>query len=67
MKYECPVCKADLIHKRIDDGVEIHRINKNGKVKLLDSSSDGCDEVYCSKNTNHEIPEELYEAVLDIV
>ena len=66
-KIECPVCHATLIHKRVDDGFDTHKISKNGKVTPLASKSNGYDEVYCSKNLDHIIPDDLVIEVLDLV
>jgi len=67
MKFECPVCKAELVHKRIDDGFDTHRIHRNGKVEFITSKSNGCEDVYCSKNADHKIPAKLAAAVIDLM
>lgn len=67
MKFECPVCKAELVHKRIDDGFDTHRIHKDGTTEFIASHSNGCDEVYCSINADHKIPDKLAEAVMELL
>ena len=65
--FECPTCKANLIHRRVNDGYDLYRISKNGKTKYLGSKSNtDCDEVYCSKNQNHLIPKYLQNAVFSM-
>lgn len=67
MKIECPVCKAQLEHKRRDDGVILNLINKDGSgVKEVGNRSDGYDQIYCSADESHELPEELQEKALEI-
>lgn len=65
--FECPVCKATLNHRRVDDGSTHHSISKKGKIEITGERSDGYDEVTCSKNSDHEIPTDLQEAVLSLV
>jgi len=60
MKLECPVCKAELVYKKVDDGFDSYRICKSGRVKRLASKSHGYDQTYCSKNADHKIPIELH-------
>jgi len=67
MKYECPVCKAELEHKRVDDGFIINRISKHGVAAELANESDGYDTVKCSRNSGHAIPGKLRQHVLNIV
>lgn len=67
MKIECPVCKAELIHKRVDDGCDVWLIKKNSAKKFITSKSDGYDKVYCSKNANHKIPSVLEDRVIEIL
>jgi len=66
-KFECPVCHATLVHKRIEDGFESHRISRNGRVTCIGSKSNGGDEVNCSKNAQHIIPTEMIREVIDLV
>lgn len=67
MKIECPVCKAQLEHKRRDDGVIINRINVDGSgVKEIANKSNGYDQIYCSADESHELPSELQEIALNI-
>lgn len=67
MKYECPVCKSELIHKRIDDGVETHLIHKDGTTECIGSKSNGGTDVYCSKDADHKLPNKLVEAVIELL
>jgi len=67
MKIECPECKSTLVHRRIDDGFRSHKISKGGKVTLISEKSEGSDEVYCSCNPNHKIPDKLSNKVMDLV
>lgn len=67
MKYECPVCGAKLEHERIDDGIIVNRIKKDGEVVEMGNKSNGGNYVYCSKNKSHDIGQDLVEAVLDLV
>ena len=67
MKYECPVCKADLIHKRIDDGFDTYRIRKDGTREHTASKSNGSDWVWCSKNEDHYVPQKIIVAVVELV
>lgn len=66
MKYECPECKATLVHKRVSDGFETYKISKMGIVTCIASKENGGDEVYCSKNADHKIPSELGRKIVDL-
>ncbi len=67
MKYECPICHAELEHERINDGYIVHRIKKNGEVIEQANHSDGNDNVRCSETLSHEIPDRLINEVIDLV
>lgn len=67
MKIECPICHAHLIHREDREVFKSHRITKSGKVKFLCLRNTGGDEVMCSKNANHPIPDELVTKVIDLV
>jgi len=65
--FECPTCKANLKYRRVvNDGYDLYRINKNGKTKYLGSKSNGYSEVYCSKDQDHLIPNDLRNAAFYI-
>jgi hypothetical protein len=67
MKYECPICQALLNHEREDDGIICNEVSKSGEVIEVYNDNNGGDRVYCSNVSSHEIPQNLYQAVLDIV
>lgn len=67
MKFSCPICGAELHHKRTDDGYRINRIHRDGTVELIGENSNGCDEVYCSENEEHKITQKLVNKILDLV
>jgi len=63
--FECPECKAQLVHKNVTDGFETHTITRNGKhIGVIASEDKGHDEVYCSKNANHYVPLEIINEVV---
>ena len=67
MIYECPICQATLDHTREDDGIVRHEISKSGDVIEVYNDSNGEDSVYCTNDSSHEIPQEMVQAVIDLV
>ena len=67
MRYECPICQSALSHEREDDGIIRNEISKSGEVTEVYNDSNGGDRVFCSKNSDHEIPNELVQAVIYLV
>jgi len=67
VKIECPVCKGTLIHEHSRDGVAIHEIDSDGKVIDFKDHDNSGGTVYCKTNSDHEIPNELLNKVLDCV
>lgn len=65
--FECPICKSDLVHRKMLDGFEINRISKGGRIRNINSVDNGSDYVWCSANSNHIIPPELMEEVFKLV
>ncbi|MFS1429400.1 hypothetical protein LMH73_020215, partial [Vibrio splendidus] len=61
MKLECPVCKSNLHHKRVDDAETINEISPEGQVTEITSDSNGSDSIYCSKDRRHKIPRVIYD------
>ena len=64
MTIKCPICGSELLAKRIDDGITINRIELNGEITELSNKSNGYDEIICSKNENHVIPNDLQLKVM---
>ena len=67
LKMECPICKSLLRVERIDEGVIIYGISRKGNVKEIGNNSNGSTRIYCSKNSNHVIPSDTQEEVLDLI
>lgn len=67
MKYKCPVCGSNLQHERVDDGFTINEISPTGEVEMLNEKSNGYDRVFCSKDEEHKINDELRDAVFKLV
>ena len=67
MKFECPICKSTLTHERIDDGTTTSEISKDGEVKEVYSNSNGSDSVSCSNQSDHELPDDLVQSVIELV
>lgn len=66
-EYMCPVCKGEIIHERVDDGITQNLITYDGEVKELINKSDGYDSIYCTIDKNHSIPSDLQEEILDLI
>ena len=63
----CPICGSAIRVKRIDDGVSMIEIAKDGITwESKGSHSDGSTLVYCSNDEEHELPHRLIEKCLDI-
>ena len=70
MKYECPLCKANLIHTRINDGKiisELYSFESEIKKNIILDESHGEDIVECSKDKKHEIPIDLQMKTIELV
>lgn len=65
MKWECPVCKGQLIIERIDDGTVQVLVEKDKSFTELVNQSDGSTSVYCSIDSKHKIPTKLQEELMD--
>jgi len=66
-KYVCPECGSSLKHERRDDGYERHEITPDGDVTVISSDSDGYNSVYCSYDSDHDIPVDLINEVIVLV
>lgn len=66
MKYECPVCGGKLLHTRVDDGYTKRLIASDGMFENAGEKSNGYDEVICIKDSDHDIPSDLIDAVLNL-
>lgn len=66
-EFKCPVCGAELLHNRIDDGEILNRITRQGVVEEICNDSNGFDLVYCSLDKYHKLPDKLVEKVLNLV
>ena len=64
---ECPICKAPIHYKRVDDDIVINEIGPYGEVIELSNESDGYEVMYCSKNKEHQLPLEIYQTILDLI
>jgi hypothetical protein len=67
IKYECPVCLSNLGHIRTENEIGGHIINKDGTIVDAGGKCNGDDEVFCTNNKQHDIPEELIQKVLDLI
>jgi len=66
MKWECPICKGELIIERVDDGTLQVLVNRNdASFTELVNISDGSTSVYCSIDNKHIIPQELQDELMD--
>ena len=67
---ECPVCKGQIVHKRINDDDEFMYFNKDGTYEHIHGKSDGYNEIYCINDKSHDLGEigdivfELSEGVM---
>lgn len=56
---KCPVCRSNISHRRIDDGITEHDlfIDKDGKPNICESGSDsnGYDEFECPTSPSHKL------------
>jgi hypothetical protein len=70
-KIECPICGANIVHRRVDDGFDSHIIKRDGTVVAVVSKSNGFeilyDEFMCSHNTDHHLTQELEIACMDLI
>lgn len=64
--FRCPVCGGNIHHERVDDGKDVGRITENGEYEFLSSKSNGHDRIFCAVDDDHEIPDDLHEAALEI-
>ena len=62
----CPVCGSPIRVKRVDDGESVIEINEEGLWTEIGADSNGYTSVYCSKDEEHDLPEDLKEAALEI-
>lgn len=67
MRFECPICKSKLEHERIDDGFIINEISFDGEATEVANNSNGATIVRCTENHSHKLPEELIDAVIDLI
>lgn len=67
MKIECPICQAELIHRKIDDGFVCRSISKDGQTKIISQRNNGSDEIMCSKNAEHEISDDMNEKAMNVI
>ena len=59
---KCEICGSNIMIRRVDDGVTLVELLSDGSCKEHGSSSDGYTEVYCSKDKEHRISDEVREA-----
>ena len=67
MLFQCPICKSLLECERIDDGFYLYEISADGEVQETSSKSNGFTIVRCKKDASHKIPEDLIDAVIDMI
>jgi len=65
MRYQCPVCHADL--RILNTGsYSIHYIITDNEKLEQDKKTEHCNRsVYCSNDTTHEIPTNLRDKLAD--
>lgn len=56
MKLECPICQSNIEVERIDDGVIIVEVQKDGEVEEVANKSNGSTTVRCSSEHTHKLP-----------
>ncbi len=67
MKFKCSTCGAKLFHDKISDGYVLNEVSDDGTPEVeLVNQSNGYDEVYCSKNNYHNIPDDVVAKVIDL-
>jgi len=66
MKLECPVCQSKIEVERIDDGVRVIEVEKNGDSEEVVNKSNGGTTVRCSSNHSHKLPIGLQDAILEL-
>jgi hypothetical protein len=66
MKWECPICKSEIIIERIDDGVLKVLVKREGvNFTELANKSNGSTSIYCSADATHDIPDDLQDELMD--
>ena len=54
---ECPVCKGQIVHMRVNDDSQFLYFNKDGTHIYAEGKSQGYNEVYCINDKSHDLGE----------
>ena len=52
---ECPVCKGQIVHMRVNDDSLFLYFNKDGTTQLKHGKSHGYNEIYCMNDKSHDL------------
>jgi hypothetical protein len=63
-KPVCPICGANLIYERIDDGTSVVEITGANSINEIACNSDGSTRVYCSADESHDIDNGTWDMVV---
>lgn len=67
MIYECPVCHAELKHTFNDEIEKQHIIHKDGSIERILDDSNGCGSIQCTADPEHEIPNKLFDQIMELI
>ena len=54
---ECPICKGQIVHRRVNDDSRFLYFNKDGTTQLEEGKSYGYNEIYCMNDKSHDLGE----------
>ena len=67
IKIKCPECGGRIRHERLVEEEHIHEIDEDGNVITIKDKDNTSGSIYCSNDRDHEIPDEMFNKVMDII